>query len=112
MDDRMHWRGEVEHELGHAAEARARGNEGRARVCARRAAGILAREYFSRRAGAPRTSSAVDLLRRLESDSSLPAAAYELVRHLTQPVDSKFRLPPDVDLLGDVRRLERILLED
>jgi hypothetical protein len=112
MGDLIDWRGEVERELGQAAQARARGNEGRARVCARRAAGILAREYFSRRAGAPRTSSAVDLLHRLELDANLPATAHELVQHLTQRVDADFRLPADFDLVGDVRRLRQILLED
>ena len=108
----MDWHSGVDKELEHAEQARAHGNEGRARVCARRAAGILAREYYSRLGGAPRTSSAVELLRRLQADSTLPAAARELVQHLTQQVDTSFRLPADVDLLGDVRRLQDMLFEN
>jgi len=108
----MDWRGEVEQELASAERARAVGNEGRARVCARRAAGILAREYYSRLEGAPRTSSAVELLRRLEVDPAVPPAAHELVQHLTQQVDTAFHLPPDVDLLRDVRQLQEVLFED
>ena len=36
----------VENEINNARAARTNGNEGRARVCARRAAGIALREYF------------------------------------------------------------------
>jgi hypothetical protein len=108
----MDWPRQVEAELTHAEQARAAGNEGRARVCARRAAGILAREYFSQLGSLPHTSSAVELLRRLQLDPTLPANAYELVRHLTQQVDGGFQLPPDVDLLSDVRTLRRLLFPD
>ena len=43
----MDWQAEIQAELEKAQQARARGNEGQARVCARRAAGIAAREYFA-----------------------------------------------------------------
>ena len=36
----MDWQKDVDAEFEKAAQARARGNEGQARVCARRAAGI------------------------------------------------------------------------
>ena len=108
----MDWRREVDKELAHAEQARSHGNEGRARVCARRAAGILAREYFSRLGGVPRTSSALELLRRLQADPALPASAGTLVRHLTQQVDNEFHLPHNVDLLGDVRQLRQLLFTE
>ncbi|MBM2849365.1 MAG: hypothetical protein HW418_2307 [Anaerolineales bacterium] len=41
----------VERELAQAHKARAAGNEGQARVCARRAAGIALREWYKRRLG-------------------------------------------------------------
>jgi hypothetical protein len=44
-----------------AVEVRARGNEGQARVCARRAAGAVLREYFQRRGLPVRSPSAYDL---------------------------------------------------
>ena len=39
----MEWKTKFEQEMGLAKTARARGNEGQARVCARRAAGALER---------------------------------------------------------------------
>jgi len=41
----------VERKLAQAHKARAAGNEGQARVCARRAAGIAVREWYKRRLG-------------------------------------------------------------
>jgi len=38
---------QIDAEFKHAEQARSRGNEGQARVCARRAVGIAAREYFA-----------------------------------------------------------------
>ena len=40
----MDWQIKIKAEFDKAEQARARGNEGQARVCARRAAGIAARE--------------------------------------------------------------------
>ncbi len=69
----MDWQNEIRLEFEKAERARARGNEGQARVCARRAAGIAAREYLSRRGEQPRTSSAYDLLKQIAEDPAMPA---------------------------------------
>ncbi len=42
---------DVETELARARKACEAGNEGQARMCARRAAGIATREWYKRRAG-------------------------------------------------------------
>jgi hypothetical protein len=47
---------QIEKEFELAERARANGNEGRARVCARRAAGIAAREYLTRKGARPQSS--------------------------------------------------------
>ncbi len=99
-------------ELDKAEEARARGNEGRARVCARRAAGIAAREYFVRRGQVVRTPSAYDLLNLLAEDASLRADLRRAAAHLTLRVDEEFKLPVDVDLIGEARKLCRELLSE
>jgi hypothetical protein len=39
---------QIENEIQNATLARKRGNEGQARVCARRAAGIAVRKYYER----------------------------------------------------------------
>ena len=43
----MNWQLNIEAEFEKAEQARRRGNEGQARVCARRAAGIAIREYLT-----------------------------------------------------------------
>jgi hypothetical protein len=103
---------EVQSELDRAQEARERGNEGQARVCARRAAGHAARLYLARHGDAPRSSSAYDLLRLIADDPSLPARDREIAGHLTLRVNEEFRLPPGIDLIGEARELCDELLAD
>lgn len=107
----MDWDAKIALEFDRAARARARGNEGQARVCARRAAGLAIREYFARHELAARSASAVDLLRQLREDSTLPAELVTQIDHLTQAVDLEFRLPPGVDLLEDARQLRQQLAQ-
>lgn len=97
-------------EIGIGEQARAGGNEGRARVCARRAAGIAAAEYYARRGQSARTTSALDLLSALQADAAVPAEARPLIINLLLQVNEGFELPSGVDLLADARRLRAALL--
>jgi hypothetical protein len=92
-------------EFDRAAQARARGNEGQARVCARRAAGIAIREYFANNGTRVATASAYDLLNILKDDAHLPAELKTAVEHLTARVTEEFKLPVDADLIVDSRKL-------
>ncbi len=94
---------DVRAELARAEQARARGNEGQARVCARRAAGIAAREYLIRQGQRPRTSSAYDVLQTLAEDPTMPTDVKEAALRLTLRVDEEFKLPADIDLLKEAR---------
>jgi hypothetical protein len=96
---------EIEAELMRAEAARARGNEGQARVCARRAAGIAAREYLAGRAQVMRTPSAYDLLQLLRDDSSLAEELRQSAAYLTLRVNEEFKLPMNVDLIAVARQL-------
>jgi len=94
---------QIEAELASARAARTAGNEGRARVCARRAAGLAARDFLARHG--VRAGSALEALREL---ASLPGLAAELLGaadRLTQRVDLDFRLPAQVDLIAEASRL-------
>jgi HEPN domain-containing protein len=103
---------EIESELERAREARAKGNEGQARVCARRAAGIAVREYLTRKGIRPPSRSALDLLDLLKEDALLPPDLKLLADHLTLRVTEEFKLPVDADLIADARLLcERLLNE-
>jgi hypothetical protein len=98
-------------EFKRAEQARARGNEGQARVCARRAAGIAAREYFARRGQAIHTPSAYDLLTLLIEDPSLSDDMRQIAAHLTLRVDEEFKLPVDVDLITEAKKMCKELLK-
>lgn len=98
------WRIQMGVEFERAEQARARGNEGQARVCARRAAGIAAREYLARRGESVRTPSAYDLLNMLKDDPDLPPDLKRIADHLTLRVNEEFKLPADVDLIEEARK--------
>jgi hypothetical protein len=104
------WQSDIQAEFARAAQARQRNNEGQARVCARRAAGIAVREYLSRRGTHPPSSSAYDLLNLVKEDPFLPADLKQIAEHLTVRVTEEFKLPVDVDLVAEARDLcERLL---
>jgi hypothetical protein len=97
------WQSEIQAEFEKAELARQRNNEGQARVCARRAAGVAIREYLSRGGIQPRTTSAYDLLNLVQEDERLPSRLKEIAGHLTVRVTEEFKLPVDVDLVAEAR---------
>lgn len=98
-------------EFDRATQARERGNEGRARVCARRAAGIAIREYLSRQAIRPPSSSAYDLLNLIKENTRLSPDLKQIADHLTLRVTEEFKLPVDVDLIAEARTFCEDLLK-
>ena len=99
------WKSKSEIEFERAEAARARGNEGQARVCARRAAGIAIREYYARRGRFVRTPSAYDLLKMFAEEPQLPTELKQAAAYLTLRVTEEFKLPIEVDLLDEARKL-------
>ena len=97
-------RAEIQVEIERAEAARTRGNEGQARVCARRAAGIAAREYLTRRGEKIRTPSAYDLLKIMAEEQSLSGELRQSARYLTLRVNEEFKLPVNVDLIAEARK--------
>lgn len=99
----MDWQSQLEAEFERARQARARENEGQARVCARRAAGVAIREYLSRRGIHPPSASAYDLLNLIKEDPALSPDLRRIADHLTVRVTEEFKLPLDVDLVAEAR---------
>ncbi len=97
------WHPEIEAEFEKAAQARERANEGQARVCARRAAGIAIREYLTRRGIRPPSASAYDLLNLLKNDPLLSPDLRLIADHLTLRVTEEFKLPINVDLVAEAK---------
>ena len=106
------WREEIQAEIERAEAARERGNEGQARVCARRAAGIAAREYLARQGEIVRTPSAYDLLNLLKDDPHLPPDLKQIAEHLTLRVNEEFKLPVNVDLIEEAKNFCEELLKN
>lgn len=94
-----------------AEQARAKNNEGQARVCARRAAGMAIREYLTRKGIRPQSSSAYDLLNLLKDDPLLSPDLMLIVDHLTLRVTEEFKLPVDADLIAEAKVLCEELLK-
>jgi hypothetical protein len=90
-------------ELGKAWEARRAGNEGRARVCARRAAGLAIGAYYQRQAGPGWGGDAMAQLGRLKVDEAVPVDVRAAAARLSTVVDLDHKLPFSEDPLGDAR---------
>lgn len=99
------WKAKIQNEFERAETAHARGNEAQARVCARRAAGIVIREYYTRRGQTVRTPSAYDLLQLLAEEPHLSPELKQAATYLTLRVNEEFKLPVKADLLDEARKL-------
>ena len=101
--DQLQITGRVAREISHAHEARQQGKEGRARVCARRAAGWAARAYYERQTGTSPPHSALTLLRWLQKDTGIAAQVRGAAERLTTHVTPSLELPFDEDPLVDAQ---------
>jgi hypothetical protein len=99
------WQDELQLEFERAEQARVKGNEGQARVCARRAAGIAIREYLARRGTLPTSISAYDLLNLLKDDPHLSPDLKRIADHLILRVTDEFKLPVNADLVAEAKQL-------
>lgn len=95
----------IETELRNAMSARLSGNEGRARVCARRAAGLAARDFLNRNGVRTRKESAYEALKTLAAYPGLARDLQSAALYLTTRVTEEFTLPTDADLIAEARKL-------
>ncbi|GJQ35754.1 MAG: hypothetical protein HS100_00375 [Anaerolineales bacterium] len=102
MDDTSN---EIKREFEQAEKARVNGNEGQARVCARRAAGIAIRDYLVRKGIRPPSRSAHDLLNLIKEQAPLPPDLKLVADHLTLRVTEEFKLPIEADLIAESKLL-------
>jgi hypothetical protein len=103
------WKTAYQREIEMAFAARQRKNEGQARVCARRAAGIIIREYYRQRGLVVSAPSAYDLLKMLMEDSAQTEAVRQSAAYLTLRVNEDFKLPLEIDLVKEAESLARAL---
>ena len=105
------WRARFEREMIMAQKAREEKNQGKARVCARRAAGLVAQEYLKRRGVATPGMTAYERVKLLQHWPGLPEGVGERVAHLTTRVNENYELPIEADLVADAQWLAETLLE-
>jgi hypothetical protein len=98
-------------EMGRAHAARADGNEGRARVCARRAAGWAVGVYGRDQLGRDSRWHAYDNLIWLQSQEDVSEDLREAANRLTTRVDIDHTLPHREDPLEDARVIITALLK-
>lgn len=90
---------QIKEELLLAKQSRLEGNEGRARVCARRAAGAAVNGYLQRKGIIQKRENALQSLIILGRTEKLPARVQKAVDLLVQRVNQDYNLPPEVDLI-------------
>ena len=96
----------VEQELRLARSSREQGNEGRARVCARRAAGWAVESIFEHDQGhSLPESNAYRFLIWLKEQGQFPPLIQQAAERLTTRVDQEFNLPFDEDPIEDAERI-------
>ena len=111
MSDTPTWKDRIHHELHQAETARAAGNEGKARVCARRAAGIIVGEFFQRRGGFHPGLSAYDRLKFLRQQPEISKEIREVAGHFLIRITPEHELPVEADLIAEARWLQSELLD-
>lgn len=90
--------------------ARSTRNEGKARVCARRAAGIIIGEYLIRRGFNNLTHSAYDRINIFNDLPDVNQHCKEIAGHFIVKVNVDHKFPLDVDLISEAMWLENTLL--
>ena len=110
----MSWQDTVRHELAHAERARASGNEGMARVCARRAAGWAIKAHLGEAGVDLDTNSVIEHFRHMLAQDDTQAEQRLLIEHLRMPklrpnLEEDSFFPEDIDLIADARQMIRLL---
>jgi hypothetical protein len=102
----------IDQELQMAEESRQKGNEGRARVCARRAAGIAIGFYFEVLTKASAPKSAYSLLQWLSEQGQNDLEIRRAAQRLTVRVSPDHTLPHPEDPIADARLIIDALNHD
>lgn len=106
MTQKQVWEDTFTGEIQQAKNARLSGNEGRARVCARRAAGIVIGEYLSRIDGDFIDHGAYDNLRYFITLPDVSSRLKKIVSYFVLRVDENHELPVDIDLIQEAIKIK------
>ena len=100
----------IEDELHAAQEARDAGNEGKARVCARRAAGAALSWYFEVTENRSWGGDALTLLKQAAANKNLPAEVRDAAIRLTTQISDRSLKPFSEEPVADARIIVTYIL--
>lgn len=101
----------IEKELTAGRQALAMGNDGKARVCARRAAGQAVTWYLSKHPNPKWGRDAVSQLKCLKDDPEFSLVCREAATRLTTKVSDQFIYPFATDPLEDANIVIRTIIQ-
>ena len=99
----------IDQELRAADEAWKVGNEGKARVCARRAVALAATAWSTRMGHTPWPGDVMERLRRIQQHAAFPVSVREAAERLSTAVTKRRAMPFTVDPLTDAGLIIRYL---
>ena len=102
----------IERELAAAEAAWKDANEGKARVCARRAVALATEAWLARLPVPPWRGDAMEHLRRIQQDASLPLPVRQAAERLSTTVTRRHSAPFTTDPIGDARAIIAYLTAD
>jgi hypothetical protein len=102
----------AEAELARADQARASGVEGRARVCARRAAGFAIQGYLQAHEMSVGSISVIELIGFFRDQPDVSNEMRQVLDHLLLRVNTESELPASIDLIAETRWLVSSLNKD
>jgi hypothetical protein len=93
----------IEREMATAEQARKAGNEGKARVCARRAVAVATEDWLGRQPIRRWRGDAMAHLRHIQDDESFPAPVRQAAERLSTAVTKRDSVPFTSDPISDAR---------
>lgn len=99
-------------ELNKAERSRRAGNDGMARVCARRAVGLAVRWYLTKTGHDRPDLNNFEILFEPTIRDCLPVETHPWLDHLSMRVDINHELPAGIDLVADARNVMQLLRQD
>ena len=116
MQSREYYLGKIQQEISTARESVDVGNDGKARVCARRAAGWAIQWFVSRNARPSWRTDAMSQLRHLQSDESFSSNVRDAASRLSTRISDRFEYSPSADPIEDaiiiINEITRMLDRD
>jgi hypothetical protein len=100
---------QIDAELKKAEHCRNEGNEGMARVCSRRAAGLALRHYLVKIGQNHPHLNNFEIMANEDIRKLLPEETSGLLDHLILRVDAQHNIPAHIDLIADAGKVIQIL---